>query len=187
MDDFKIGHNRCNAEGCRFPRWSKGYCKMHQRFAPGYVKPPPLHIKRKGTAKTFRFGYSTEIEVFQKVIYDTPQPVLCAISGVNITDYFTQDASIWVSCCHHVLGKGRFPAFKLYPPNILLIHPDVHHIIHFCAKSTWRKRNPEWNWDLLDNLHATLKKQYEEYSKEPKYAERPSDSLTVGADQQTGA
>jgi len=32
-------------------------------------------------------------------------------------------------CFAHILPKGKYTKFKLNPENILVVHPEVHHLI----------------------------------------------------------
>ena len=148
----------CKAKGCYYPAFSHGYCKCHLYFAAA-KKPIPKFKKRK-VSKTESYGFRTQMEVFQYVIYHAPRPIICPVSGQDITKLFELDPSVWVSCCAHIIPKGKYPRWKLNPANIVLLAPEAHRL--FDQGTEAQRQKTGWKWEWLYELQQQLKKQYEE-------------------------
>jgi hypothetical protein len=75
----------------------------------------PLRYKPKGTE---------QIDLMREVFKE--RGGCCEITG--------EDLDWSPSCVHHILPKGSHPRFKLYKPNLIVIHPELHYAIHNCSK-----------------------------------------------------
>jgi hypothetical protein len=49
------------------------------------------------------------------------------LSGRKLSHFYNTD--MWYSCFAHILRKGKYTYFKLYSKNILIVHPEEHHLI----------------------------------------------------------
>lgn len=179
----RIKRNQCKAKGCYNPVWKEGYCYAHQYYVAA-KKPIPKYKKRK-VSKTESYGFRSQMELFQYVIYNAPRPIICPVSGRDITKLFEQDPSVWVSCCAHIIPKGRYPRWKLNPRNILLLDPEVHHL--FDQGTEAQRQKTGWEWTELYNLQEQLKREYEEERKSEYGQGAVNDKAEVVPTQQAGA
>jgi hypothetical protein len=63
----------------------------------------------------------------------------------------------------HVLPKGRYPRFRYFPKNIVLLKPMQHHIFDkgTCDQREKRQKlHPNENWKALYELQADLMAEY---------------------------
>lgn len=130
---------RCNADGCDNLRWGKGYCKYHQNLRPDY-KPYRYQSKKTG-----------QIEVFLD-IWEERQHV-SFLSGSLLPKFN-------VSLFAHVLSKAKnkYPEFKLYKKNIILLTPYEHMLLDHGTKS--QREAYGFNWDKIESLKQELLDEY---------------------------
>lgn len=150
----------CKKSGCNLPPFSHGYCSRH-RYMWAAKQPIPKYKPHK-TTKTQVFGFRSLPELFQHCYYISQQPIICPVSGEDITPLFRQDFNIWKCCCAHVLPRSRYPLWRLNPHNIILVHPLVHKLYDQGTQSQ-RDKYPNWNWKYLHDLRDQLKSEYSEY------------------------
>lgn len=159
-----IKRKRCAVVGCNMFAWGGGFCKGHQ-FLREAKKPIPKYKPRK-TAPTHKYGFKTLPELFMAVVYAAPRPIICPVSGEDITKLFSEDFDIWKCCCAHILSRGKYPMWRLNPYNIVLLHPEAHKLFDQGTEAQ-RQGKKGWNWDYLYTLQEQLKKEYDdEYRKE---------------------
>lgn len=104
----------CKATNCNNPVWGKGYCKYHQSLR---TDKKPAKAIRKPTG---------ERNLFDHVI--ATSNLKCSLRPhIDLRWMLNTDGMIY-SCCAHILPKGKYPLFRLYRPNVVLIHVDRHHI-----------------------------------------------------------
>ena len=141
----KIKRNQCKAPRCGLPVFKDGYCNRHQYLADA-KKPIPKYKKRR-PSKLEAYGFRTQMECFQYVIYNTPRPIICPVSGRDITKVFGEDPSVWVKYCAHVLPKGKYVRWRQNPANILLVDYEVHRLYDQGTES--QRIATGWNWQFL--------------------------------------
>jgi hypothetical protein len=86
-------------------------------------------------------------------------------TGEDITDF--RDSDRWMSCCMHILPKGKYPFFKFMLRNLRLDHPDFHSLVDQGTKDGQRKsRFPQRAFDDFVSLSNSLKEEYDEYRRD---------------------
>lgn len=99
-----------------------------------------------------------ELPVFKEIMRDKltkEGKTVSEVSGEEI-----QNPTHWNF--HHVLAKGKYPAFRRYKKNIIIITDDEHTDWHE-RKEELRTR-PEWQW--VFELEEELKQEYEQLKKD---------------------
>jgi hypothetical protein len=172
----RLRANQCKEPGCAYNAFSHGYCKMH-KYRWTSLEPIPKYKKKP--PKPNSFGYTSQLEMFMAVVYLAPRPIICPISKRNITHYFKGEPGEWVSCCAHVLPKGKFPSFKLNPANIVLVDPEVHRL--FDQGTELQRQESGWDFSPLYELQEQLKIEYEQYRNQGTYKENTTDSTIKAA------
>ena len=160
-----IRRNVCSAPRCYLPVWKGTTCNRHQYFDAA-KKPIPKYKKKKPT-KSEAFGFTTLPELFMYVVYEAARPIICPVSGEDITSLFSRDFDVWKCCCAHVLSRKMYPLWRLNPRNIVLLAPVVHNLYDQGTQAQ-RDKHPDWNWGFLYDLKDQLKSEYEAYVKEVK-------------------
>jgi hypothetical protein len=59
--------------------------------------------------------------------------------------------SIWRSCFAHIFPKSKFKEWKFLPVNILLVHPDIHHLLDNGTKDKLKEAIGERGLKILNN------------------------------------
>lgn len=162
----KIRHNQCKYFGCFNFVWKDGYCYRHQYMID--AKKPIPKMKKRKVSRTDQYGFKSQIEMFQFVIYNAPRPIICPVSGKDITKIFDQETEVWICACAHILPKGRFPLWKHNPRNLVLVDPEVHRLFDQ-GTETQRQQHTDWDWQYLYDLRDKLKIEYEKERNEGKY------------------
>jgi len=154
----------CKYPCCNYPVFGGGYCRSHQ-WKREDKKLKPIR-KRTTKKKVFEpdFGFSSQLQVFKYVYFKLKKPVLCPISGRNITDAMNGPVDQWIKYFLHILPKGRYPLWRLNPRNIMMAHPDVHRIVDQ-GILTDREQYPDWNWELWDAEFEQAREEYEQFCK----------------------
>lgn len=160
-----IRTNTCKAPRCYLPAWGHGYCRKHQYFYA--AKQPIPKYKKKKPTKSEAFGFTTLPELFMYVAYNAKRPIICPVSGEDITPLFSRDFDVWKCCCAHILSRKMYPLWRLNPHNIVLLAPAVHNLYDQGTQAQ-RDKHPDWNWEFLYDLKDRLKLEYEVYVKEVK-------------------
>jgi hypothetical protein len=60
-------------------------------------------------------------------------------------------------------GQGKYPKFKYYKKNIVLLLPYEHFLVDsgtIDLRAKYQKENPSCDWERLYNLQAELKSEY---------------------------
>lgn len=155
----------CKDPGCNRPVFGGGYCRAHQWKRTD--KKPKTIAKRvaKQSVKADDFGFSTQIELFKKVYWDHEKPVICPVSGRNITKCIEAPINLFVQHCAHILPKGKYTYWRLNPRNIRLLHPEAHWVIDQGTQED-KDARPDWNWEAWYKEVEVAKKEYEQYVKE---------------------
>ena len=52
----------------------------------------------------------------------------CELTGQDL-EWIKPKTDIWRSCFAHIFAKSKFPNWKFLDINILLVHPDIHHLL----------------------------------------------------------
>ena len=130
-------------------------------------KKPKQLAKRtmKKSIKIPDFGFETQIQVFKHVFFYLRKPVICPISGRDITDVMNGPIDQWIKAFAHILPKKNYPYWRLNPRNIMMVHPEVHRILDQGTLEE-RKKYPDWNWDLWDRETEKAKDDYRKFIKE---------------------
>lgn len=159
-----IKANQCKARGCFFNVFSHGYCNRHQYLWKSKL---PIPKYKKKAVNPNNFGFSSQLEMMMFVVYAAPRPIICPISGHNITNYFKGEPGEWVSCCAHIIPKGKYPLFKLNPANIMLVHPDVHRLLD--QGTELQRMSTGWDFSPFYKRQEQLKLEYDKYRNQGTY------------------
>ena len=152
----------CNKEDCTNPVFGKGYCKWHQ-----YLRADKKTPKRKVFTITPRppVGLNDkcvngEAELY-KIIWDSNEHK-SFLSGRPIN--LIEGSSFWFNVFAHVLAKGKakYPKFRLYSKNIIMLLPEEHFLLDHCPEEE-RKKYAELHkcdWNKVYNLRDSLIEEY---------------------------
>jgi len=158
----ELKYKECRAEGCTntFPQYNslQKYCsgscgsKSTKKKAPSKLIPKPY-------SGINDLNVDKEIELYHK-IWDMRDHV-SFLSGKPLV---SKGSSFWHNQFAHVLAKGKakYPMFKLYSKNIILLTPEEHNLLDFCSKDDRDKyglRN-RCDWNKVVNLIDELKEEY---------------------------
>jgi len=137
----------------------------HQWARPD--KKPKKLAKRaiKRGVKGPDFGFDSQLQVFKHVFFKLDKPVICPITGRDITDIMKGPVTQWIKSFAHILPKGKYSHWRLNPRNIRMIHPEAHHIIDQGTKED-RKNHPDWNWCWWDDQVTMAKIDYKKFIKD---------------------
>ena len=168
----RIRSNQCIEPGCSYNIFSHKYCKKHQYR---WTSKQPIPKFKKKLVNPNSFGFSSQLEMMMSVVYSASRPIFCPISGRNITDYFKGEPGEWVSCCAHILNKGRWPLFKLNPANIMLISPEAHRLVDQGTEVQIIATG--WDFSPFYTRQEQLKLEYESYRNAGIFKEDSDDSI----------
>ena len=139
----------CKAPECTYNQFGGGYCQRHQYMRKD--KKPKQLARRSSRVKVKApdFGYTSQLEMFKDIYWKAEKPVICPISGRNITKCIEAPVSLFVSHFAHILPKGTYTYWKLNPRNVMMVHPEVHHILDQGTVKD-RAKDFDWRWKLWD-------------------------------------
>lgn len=160
----RLRANQCKEPGCSYPVFSHEYCKKHSYRWKSKL---PIPKYKKKAVNPNNFGFSSQLEMMMFVVYVAPRPIICPISGHNITNYFKGEPGEWVSCCAHIIPKGKYPLFKLNPANIMLVHPDVHRLLD--QGTELQRMSTGWDFSPFYKRQEQLKLEYDKYKNQGTY------------------
>lgn len=88
------------------------------------------------------------------------------VSGLFLRQYM--NTSFFPACFAHVLAKGmaKYPYFKHYAKNIVLLTPDEHHLLDHSTEESrisYALDVKSADWRPLYTLREELKKEYKKY------------------------
>lgn len=155
---------------CNLPKfiWAHGRCKeCDVRFKmknPKHRKPelPPVALCEDEDIKEIG-----QLDIFEEIWYERDR--VSFISGENLEHYF--DTPFFVNLFAHVLAKAKnkYPKFKLYKKNIVLLSPREHSLFDqgtMDLREKYRREMAEQgiivDWDKLFDLFIELKEEYNE-------------------------
>lgn len=116
----------CQYKECNNPVFSHGYCRWHQ-FAREDKKPQrnkPAIILPKPEFNPMNFKSQLQLFEFKWVT----SPRVCIVTGIPLDVFYYSGQSLRVSIFMHVLSKKKYPQFRMWPDNIALGSPKVHHL-----------------------------------------------------------
>lgn len=116
----------------------KGLCRYH--YWKSKAK-KPLKAKPKKTN-------SGQMDLFDTVWEQRKH--VCFITGMSLHDkeyYKANNNYHWLF--HHVLNKGKYTKFKLYAPNIVILHPMVHFDVENLEESVLLAKYPGYHKLLI--------------------------------------
>lgn len=164
-----IKHNgkRCDIKGCNGLAFARPksdpertlMCKWHYNSFNAMMdadKPKKAKIIKSA------FGFNNQVEMFNDI---------WQLNSVNGTRYsqisnkpinIAQHSKLWYSCFAHVLPKGLYPKFRLYPKNIMLVLPIEHTLIDFGTEEQRKEYEVQNNcsFSIFYKLKELLKIEY---------------------------
>lgn len=157
---MNIRRNTCSQDGCTYPVFAKKLCKSHQHLRTDKKATQP---KTKKTTKKPQYKASSERTLFDS-IWSTRNRV-SFVSGKNLEKY--NALGLYLNMFAHVLSKAqnKYPKFKLYDRNIVLLTPDEHYLLDFGTEDQREKyaRENNCSWQELYNLRDYLKEEYAQH------------------------
>jgi len=155
----------CDEPGCQNRVWSHLKCKFHQ-----HKRQDEKYLSKKNEPKKV---YSIKIkpkadnaeQILMNGIIATRRHV-SFISGLNID--IVDDTTTYDNCAH-VLAKGqnKYPAFKLFDRNIVLLTKEEHHLFDNGTDLGRKKYANELldsgiivHWEKIFTLAEILKDEY---------------------------
>lgn len=156
---------KCKYPGCDFGQYGGGYCLRHQKHR---INKKPKPIRKRSIRKSIKapdFGFDSQLKMFRSIYFKSPKPVICLVSGRDVTDCMNAPIDIWIRYFAHILNKKNYTYWRLNPANIRIISPEAHYIIDN-GKLADREKHPDWNWGDWDQLVEEKKKEYVKFVKE---------------------
>lgn len=154
MGNIKMKKKIC--AGCKKETYlfSHGLCK--QCATKNYSIP-----KGKGKLKKVKkvnndYGYYNQMDLFS-YLWDKSNKT-CWLSGESLKKFEGTDRWHWMFA--HILNKGVYTLWKLNPKNIVIIHPDAHHL--FDHGTIEQQDKSRFNFTKLRLLKEQLKREYYE-------------------------
>ena len=164
----------CEYKDCHNPIWSTGFCKWHQSKRTDDKWLRSLDKKKnKSGKKIFTITprpyagmndlcVSGEAELY-KAIWDSREHK-SFLSGKPIN--LVEGSNFWFNVFAHVLAKGKakYPKFKLYSKNIVMLTPEEHNLLDHCSSDEREKyaKRTGCDWNKIYNLAEELKEEYKE-------------------------
>lgn len=159
----------CLREGCNRNAFSHGYCLYDQNYrtdSKWLAKQRLTKWKKKRTATTRPCKVVKQSELpalYREIISE--RPLISFLTGKPLGPYDLRN----FTCCAHVLAKGqnKYPRFKAYKKNIVLLSQMEHFLFDFGTKQQrddYAVKN-KCDWSALFKLKEEL---IEEYNNLPK-------------------
>jgi len=134
----------CKANNCNNPVFGGGYCRFHQWKRKD--KNPYRYVRKK----------TGELEVFEMIWKERAHKSF--LSGKKLRKFSPTYFA-------HVLSKAqnKYPKFKLYKKNIILLTPEEHYLLDQGTIEQRKKYDIENNcsFDKIKQLYGELKDEYE--------------------------
>ncbi len=169
----------CNC-GCENPVFSNKYAKFcqHKRTDEKWVKKMATQKgKNSQTSKSVKrfnnfnlpktkpysgvndLNVKKESEMYEKIWNSRDR-----VSFLSGKPLVSEGSVFWHNQFAHILAKGKakYPKFKLYSKNIILLTPEEHNLLDFCSSDDREKYGHRNNcdWNKVYNLQDELKNEY---------------------------
>ena len=157
------------AKYCQYKRTDDKWIRAQEKKAEKIKSKPKTinrHYIKSITPKPYSgindLNVTKEVEMYDK-IWEEREPV-SFLSGRSLG--VSKGSNFWFNIFAHVLAKGKakYPKFKLYSKNLILLTPEEHNLLDFCSKAdreAYAKRN-NCDWKIVYDLMEELKKEYKE-------------------------
>lgn len=134
----------CKREDCTYPVFGGGYCQYDQGYRTD-KKPKRIKTILKRSNKSGK--RSTGEKVLFEAIWNS-RPRKSFLTGEPLGN----DAYAWFF--FHILPKGKYPKFRLYDKNIILMTQQQHNDWHSKTRAQLLEKDPRWSkvFDLYDEL-----------------------------------
>ena len=154
----------CKEGNCSYPVFGGGYCSQHQylRRKENKNRIPKDNIHHNKIDKVdydiYQWGFKTQPELFNHVWYSRAH--CCEVSGESLEKYVGTD--FFVNMFAHILSKSntKYPLFKYNPANILLVSPDIHHLLDHGSEDQRVNHLPKEQWKVFWDRRRKLISQY---------------------------
>jgi len=152
-----IRRNTCSQDDCIYPVFAKKLCKSHQHLRGDKRDTKP---KVNKTIKKPKYKASGERTLFDSIW--TTRNRVSFISGKDLEQY--NALGLYLNMFAHVLSKAqnKYPKFKLYDKNIVLLTPEEHYLLDFGTKDQREKyaKENDCSWQELYEFRDYLKELY---------------------------
>lgn len=137
----------CKFDNCNNKIFTHGYCKRHSY----------IYYGEKGKTKTKKvFKKKTGEKSIFEHIWET-RPHKSFISGQDL-DFYVYP--YFFNLFAHVLSKNKYPEFRLYDKNIILLTPYEHFLLDQGTEE--QRSNYNADWELIYKLKGDLIAEYSE-------------------------
>lgn len=99
-------------------------------------------------------------------IWNESFPKKSRISGRDLS-WLEVGSSLWRSCFAHILPKGKYPEYRLYKINVLLVHNEEHLLLDQGTEEQRQEYKEKWeaegylvDWGMFYELQEKLKTFY---------------------------
>jgi len=116
------------------------------------VAKKPIRTVKKKKYKP-GFGFKSESELFLH-IWNTREHK-SEVSGTKI--YYEVGDEMWYRCFSHILSKGAYPRFRLFPANIMIKTPQEHELYGNTPRSELENK---LGWGKVYEKFDELKRAY---------------------------
>lgn len=139
----------CVIDGCDNLVFTHGYCRRHSHnyYSLKEVKPkakPKVKYKTTGERALFDAIWSMR----EHTSYLTGKKLDC------------YSETFYLNMFAHVLPKGKYPDFRLFDKNIVLLTPEEHYLLDFGTEEQRQRYSDRWY--LIDDLKEVLLAEYTE-------------------------
>lgn len=118
------------------------------------------HVKNKEYKGVNNLKVSSEIYLYLKIWETRPQRSFLSNQRLN----FAERSEFWYNCFAHVLSKSqsKYPKFKLYSKNIILLTPEEHHLLDHGTEMQRQNYAKKYgcDWKKVYDLKAKLTEEY---------------------------
>jgi hypothetical protein len=120
--------------------------------------------KKLKSKKPIKQNKTSLIKLYEDLIQE--RGFKCQITGNNL-NYFPL-SSMWRSCFMHILAKGqsKYPHFKTYKKNILIVDPYIHHLYDHGSKDLLIAFIGKEKYNFILELQEELKNEYKQLNLE---------------------
>jgi len=158
-----IKYKECRDDDCSvtFPQYNsmQKYCSGSCKAKNEKKKSKPRNITPKPYSGINDHNVDKEIELYHSIWEERDH-----VSYLSGKPLVREGSSFWHNQFAHVLAKGKakYPKFKLFSKNIILLTPEEHNLLDFCSESDREKYgvNKECSWKKVYEYKESLIKEY---------------------------
>lgn len=84
------------------------------------------------------------------------------ISGKDLS-HIEVGSNMWRRCMAHVLPKGKYPLYRTYIENMMLLDPEEHQLVDQGTeeqRKAYKNTHPFVKWEIFYSKQEELKRKY---------------------------